>query len=105
MAQILCLALEPGWLWRGIGIRASLNDVGNAISELLSDLSEARLPALVFHSIMEQRGNRFILVAAVRQDDRRHSKEVSDIGAIGSLSELSGMQARRISKSTIKTLA
>src|SRR3954447_25094326 len=64
------LALAPGRLRRYIRIRARLHDGANPFAEQLADSRQRALAALVLDGVVQERGDRLVLVAAVVQYER-----------------------------------
>jgi len=68
------------------------------VAKFFANFIEAREAALVFDSIMQQRGDDFIFAAAVLNDDGRNAEQVADIGLAFTLTALVQMQLRRVTK-------
>ena len=65
----------------------------------LPEAAENLLPrgrsSAVFDGVVQDRGNRFVLVGAVLQGDAGHSEQVGSVGRSGHLAALIGVQAQR----------
>jgi hypothetical protein len=85
VAEIVRLALAPGSAIVGIdAIRASLDDRRNLVAEVGPDPLEHRHASAAFHCVVEQRGNRLRLVAAILEHqacDDEQMREIWDLGA------------------------
>src|SRR5262249_40550151 len=62
------LAVPPRRLRNGIRVGAAADGVGYFVAESASDFVEPGRSALIFNSVMEERGDCFIFVSAVFED-------------------------------------
>ena len=103
--DVRLLALSPRRLRRLVGVGARLHDVGDAAAEELTDAPECPVAALVLDGVVQQRGDRLVLVAAVLEDERRDAHEVRDIRDLRALSTLAGVQFARERERTVEARA
>ena len=103
MRQILYLAFAPRRLGISVRIGATVHDAGNACAKLAADLAQARQAALVFHRIVQQRGNHRVFVATVFDHNRGHAEQVADVRPLGALAFLFGVQTRGVADRSRKS--
>lgn len=99
---MVLLALQRGWLGLVEGVRTTLDDVRNGITELCPQGVKRGSSSLILGGIMQEGGNRFVLVAPVLQHERAHRQEVREVGDGCSLSELEPVQLRCPLESGVK---
>ena len=88
MIDVGLLAIAPRRLGPDVGVRAAQHGLGHRIAEPPPDLLQHGHPALVFDRVVQQGGNRFVLVAAIFQDDARHAQQMRHVGHAGNLALL-----------------
>ena len=71
-----------------MGVGTSQHDLGHGLAELPADFLQYRHAALVFHRVVQQGGNGFILAAAIFQHEARHAQQMRHIGHAGNLALL-----------------
>jgi hypothetical protein len=70
--------------------------VSHAFAEFFANFAEPRPPALVFHSIVKQRRNGHLFVAAVLDHQGSHTQQVANVRPFGAFTNLPAMQPRGI---------
>ena len=85
MRQIGLFSLLPVRLslaFGGVGkaVRARRHNSGDAIAEPVADILQPRLAALILHAIVQQGGDRKVLIAAILENGGRDGKEMRNIG-------------------------
>jgi len=105
MLQVFLLTFEPGRFRVGVRVGASLDNVRHRFAKLPPDFPKPPFSALILHGIVQQRRDRFILVAAMRQHRRCHAQKVRDIRPRGSLPELGSVEPRSIAQRPLKSRA
>ena len=91
MGNVVFLAFAPGWLGDDHRVRAALHDVGHSIAEAQANVLDAANAAGVFTRIVQERADGFIFIRAVLQGNARDTKQVGEIGDLGVLALLEGM--------------
>jgi len=105
---VLCVGaftLGPGFLRRLPGVGAVLDDLRHGVAEPGTNIFETRATALVFRRVVQQRGNRFVLVPAIVQNDRRNAEHVRDVRGAGAFARLSSVDLARVSRRLIEPFA
>lgn len=69
-------ALPPGRLWDLVRVGAAINDLDYAVTESLTDTLPCFRAALIFHRVVQQGGDGFILVTAMLDHRRAHGKKM-----------------------------
>src|SRR5471032_2878334 len=96
MFAVLALPLGPCRLRVFKRVAAIANDIGDSVSEAGTNLGERFLAALIFGTIVQKRGNRFIFASAGFHHDACDRKQMSDIWDRCTLSPLRAVQRRRV---------
>jgi hypothetical protein len=76
-----------------VRVAASPDDGRNAVTEALPNLIENRRATLVFHRVVQQRGNGFLLAAAVLDHQRCDGEQVGNIRNVARFAALIAVQA------------
>ena len=80
VGEVALLASEPVRLGVLERVGAFLDDAGDVVAEALPDLLERGVSAGVFGAVVEERGDRLVLTAAVFEHERAHRKQMRDVG-------------------------
>jgi hypothetical protein len=94
--DVLALPLGPCRLRVFERVTAIANDIGDRISEAGTNLGERFLAALVFGTIVQERGNRFVFASAGFHHDACNRKQMGDVWDRRALSTLRAVQRRRV---------
>src|SRR5262249_44550543 len=54
MVDVRAFSFQPRWLWRFVGVGASINDFGDVIAEFLPDVVQSFRATAIFHGVMKQ---------------------------------------------------
>ena len=92
----------PRRLWRDISIGASVDDIRDLAAEAIANSAEHRLTALVFDGVVQQSGNRGVLITAGLDHQRGDCEKMPDVGYVGSLASLRTVDLAGESKSSGK---
>jgi hypothetical protein len=85
-------------------ISAAGDDVCDGVAESLTDVFQSLFAALVFGTVVQERGDRFIFIAAGLHDDARNCKEVRDVWNLCPFARLRGVKGRCIRERIVKPL-
>src|SRR5690349_15135469 len=98
MSDVRILADTPGFLLaadlRAV-VRAAIDDLRDRFAGPLGDLRAGGLTAGVLDRIVEEGGDCFLLGPAELQHGRANGEYVRDVGDVGTLSGLAGMELDR----------
>jgi hypothetical protein len=86
-----------------VTVRAAVHDVGHTVAEYSSNLTETRQAALIFGSVVKERGNGHLFIAAVLDHQRGDAQKMTDVGPFGALANLARVNARSIAERALET--
>src|SRR5205807_2550885 len=81
------------------------HDVGDMVAEPRPDLVQHRLASLILGGIVQERGDRLVLVAAVLDHERADAEQVTDIRDAAALADLRAVGRGGELKGMFKSLA
>src|SRR5207248_6650506 len=89
-------------------VRARIDDVRDAVAEAEADVLESLASTAVLGSIMQERGDRLVLVAAGIDDEGRDAEEVSGVRhalgfTCGRLAALTAVHVHRVDQCVFET--
>ena len=73
---------SPWGLRLGLAVAAAVNDAAHLGAEALLDLIACGAPPLIFHRVVQQRGDALVFVAAVLHHESAHPHEVTHVGDV-----------------------
>ena len=76
-----------------IRVRATLDDPHDSFAVAAKDLAARFFPTLVLDGVVQQRGDRLLLVGTVLERDPRHPQQMGYVGGARYLPNLAGVQA------------
>jgi hypothetical protein len=92
-------ARAPRRLGEGASVGAAVDDRGDVLTKAASNLLTRRGPTLIFHRVVEQCRDGFVLVPAVFEDEPGHAEQVRDVGDGRALAVLPGVEPRGVDES------
>jgi hypothetical protein len=92
-------------LFLGVAVGAGDDNLLDARAEAPADLVGLHLVRLVLEGVVQQRGDRLVLVAAVLEHDGGHADQVRDVGDLAALAELVLVQLGRPDQGVAETFA
>lgn len=98
MLDVSAFALQPRRFGRVVRIGASINDFGNIVAKVLSDIAQSFRSTTIFDRIVKQGADRFDLIRAVLKRNGSHTKNMRDERNSRFLARLITMNARRINQ-------
>lgn len=102
--EVALLALAPEGARAFDGVGAIGDDPGDAGAEARLYVGQARGAAVILHRIVEQGGDRLILVGAGLKRDRRDAEEMGDIGDLRSLPALGAVERAGVDERLVEPL-
>jgi hypothetical protein len=100
--DVSAFSFQPRWLWRLIGVRATINDPGDIIAKFLSNITQAFRATAIFHRVMKKRADRFGLIRAVLKRDSTDTQNMRDERNPGFLAHLIPMRSGRVNQRFFK---
>ena len=98
VSYISLLSIPPRRLWRLIRVSATVHDFRDVFTKLSLDIAQSFRSATIFHSVVQQRADRFRFVRAVFHRDRSDAEDVSDVGNPCLFPQLSAVNPRGVSQ-------
>src|SRR5437588_2523720 len=103
--EIGLLALSPFGLWLLERVAAREHDVRDGLAKARLDLGEHRRSTLILGGVVEQRGDRFVLVSSILNHQGAHTEQVADVRDLAALADLSAVLLGSESQSLLESSA
>src|SRR6476620_2484504 len=100
--DVSAFSFQPRWLWRFIGIRAAVNDSGDAFAKSFSNVVQSFLATAIFHRVVKKRADRFGFIRAVLKRDSSDTQNMCDVRNPGFLAHLISMRLGRVNQRFLK---